>query len=308
MAGPSTALVVALVVLLTSLAALVLANSLRSQLQETQGQLEEVHGQLRDSQSELQEMQQAKDRQQKIQEAKDRQQKTAKGSAGPAESRSSTVNKSQPQDNAKDRSQTDTKDSTREGQEEQDAQGQQVATVALIQVAGGSSLSYLLLVALGLAVLASLVLVVISALGVLSGSSSGRPEAGFGGSVPSDSGTSNLESASPLEDPLGNPLEDGRWMKLVEECVEVIDELDEHLDTFDAPRREVAEHVILRLEEILGRSGVQIISNDKVFDRTRHKPDMDHGVLDNGATVSETLSPGFAVGPRVLRRARVRLK
>jgi hypothetical protein len=180
--------------------------------------------------------------------------------------------------------------------------------VALIQVAGGSSLPYLLLVALGLAVLASLLLVVISALGLLFDSSSSRFEAGFGVSAPSNSGTSNLERASPLEDSLGNPLEDGRWMKLVEECVEVIDELDEHIGSFDAPRREVAEHVILRLEEILGRSGVQVISNDKVFDRTRHKPAMDHGVLDNGVAVSETLSPGFAVGPRVLRRARVLLE
>jgi molecular chaperone GrpE (heat shock protein) len=66
--------------------------------------------------------------------------------------------------------------------------------------------------------------------------------------------------------------------------------------------------VILRLEEILGRSGVQIISNDAIFDRARHKPDADHGTVDNGAVVHETLSPGFAVGPRVLRRARVRLE
>ena len=111
--------------------------------------------------------------------------------------------------------------------------------------------------------------------------------------------TSNLGGASPLEE--------GRWMKLVEEYVEMVDELDEHMESFDAPRREVARHVILRLEEILGRSGVEIISKDTIFDRTRHKPDTDHCALDNGATVGETLSPGFAVGPRVLRRARVRL-
>ena len=111
--------------------------------------------------------------------------------------------------------------------------------------------------------------------------------------------TSNLGGASPLEE--------GRWMKLVEECVEMVDELDEHMESFDAPRREVAGHVILRLEEILGRSGVEIISNDTIFDRARHKPDADHCALDNGATVGETLSSGFAVGPRVLRRARVRL-
>ncbi len=261
MAGPSVVLVVALVVLVTSLAALLLANSLRGQLRETQGQLEEAQGQLQDSQSKLQEMQQAKDRQQKIQDARNRQQKTAKGGTGPAESQSSTVNNSQPQNNTKDRSQNDIKDSTREGQEEQDAQGQQLATLALIQGDGGSSLSYLLLVALGLAVLASLVLVVISALTVLFGSRPGKSGTGFGASNPSHSGTSNLERASPLEDPLGNPLEnpldEGRWMKLVEACVEVVDELDEHLGSFDAPRREVAGHVILRLEEILGRSGVR---------------------------------------------------
>jgi len=97
-------------------------------------------------------------------------------------------------------------------------------------------------------------------------------------------------------------------MKLVEECVEVIDELDEHMGSFDAPRREVAGHVLLRLEEILGRSGVEIISNDAVFDRARHKPDAGHAATDNGAAVRETLSPGFVVGPRVLRRARVQLE
>ena len=96
-------------------------------------------------------------------------------------------------------------------------------------------------------------------------------------------------------------------MKLVEECVEVVDELEEHMDSFDAPRREVARHVILRLEEILRRSGVEIISNDSIFNRARHKPDTNHAATDDGAAVRETLSPGFAVGPRVLRRARVRL-
>ena len=111
--------------------------------------------------------------------------------------------------------------------------------------------------------------------------------------------TSNFGGASPLEE--------GRWMKLVEECVEIVDELVEHMGSFDAPRREVAGHVILRLEEILGRSGVEIISNDTIFDRARHKPDADHSALDNSTTVGQILSPGFAVEPRVLRRARVRL-
>ena len=92
-------------------------------------------------------------------------------------------------------------------------------------------------------------------------------------------------------------------MNLVEECVKVIHELDEHMDSFDAPRRAVAGHVLLRLEEILGRSAVEILSNDTVFDRARHKPYADHAATFNGAAVRETHSPGFVVGPRVLRRA-----
>jgi len=180
--------------------------------------------------------------------------------------------------------------------------------LAVMQGDGDSSLPYLLLLILGLVVLASLVLVVISALTLRFGSRSGRSEAGFGASALSHSGTSNLERARPLEDPPGDPLEDGRWMKLVEECVEVVDELDEHMDSFDAPRREVAGHMLLRLEEILGRSGVEIISNDATFDRARHKPYSTHAVTDNGAAIQQTLSPGFAVGSRVLRRARVQVE
>ena len=173
--------------------------------------------------------------------------------------------------------------------------------LAGLQGDGSSSLPYLLLLTLGLVVLASLVLVVISALTLMyGGSRSDRYGVGSGTWTPSKTETSNLERASPVQD--------GHWMKLVEECVEVVDELDEHMGSFDAPRRELAGHVLLRLEEILRRSGVGIISNDKVFDRARHKPDTEHAATDNGAAVRETLSPGFVVGPRVLRRARVQLE
>ncbi len=94
-AVPSITLVVALVMLFASLAALLLANSLRGQLQETRGQLEEAQAQLQDARSELQ----------KTQEAKNPQQKTDKGGAGPAVKQPGTVNKSQPQDSAKNQSQ-----------------------------------------------------------------------------------------------------------------------------------------------------------------------------------------------------------
>jgi len=274
-AGTSITLVVALVMLFTSLAALVLANSLRSQLEETQGQLQ-------DTQSELEQMQ----------AAMDRQQKTAKGGIGPAAKQPDPVNKSQSQDSTTSRSQAP-KSLTPEGQ------NQQRMVLLGMQENENSSFPYLLLLALGLMVLASLALVVLSGLTLLFGGS--RPgRSGPGAVTPFHTETSNLAPASPLED--------GRWMKLVEECVGVVDEIDEHMGSFDVPRREVAGHVMLRLEEILGRSGVEIISNDAIFERTRHKPDADHSAADDGAVVRETLSPGFAVGPRVIRRARVRLE
>jgi len=278
-AMPAITLAVALVMLFASLGALLLTNSLRNQLEESQAQLQ-------DARSELQ----------KSEDAKNPQQKTNKGGAGPTGNQPGPVNKSLPQDSTKDQAQ-DLKSPTREGL----GQKQQQAMLIGIQADAGSSLPSLLLLVVGLVVLASLVLVVISALALLSGGvRSGRAGAGSEAARPSRTETSAVGPAGPLED--------GRWMKLVEECVEVVDELDEHMGSFDPQRREVAGHVIMRLEEILGRSGVEIISNDAIFDRARHKPDADHAGTDNGAAVRETLSPGFAVGPRVLRRARVQLE
>ena len=53
------------------------------------------------------------------------------------------------------------------------------------------------------------------------------------------------------ESPHAEPLDNRPWLKLVEENVALFDELDRHRADFDAPRREVADHVICRLQEIL---------------------------------------------------------
>ncbi len=157
--------------------------------------------------------------------------------------------------------------------------------------------NYILLYAFGLAVAASLALISIAVLALFSS-----------GSEPVETGT-----GSPLAFPEASrpdptdELRNAPWMSLVEGCVDVVDELDRHATSFDAPRRELAEHVTIRLEEALGRSGVEIIAGESAFDRMRHKPVAGgHGSVP-GAPVFETLSPGFAVGRRVLRRARVRL-
>ncbi len=97
--GSSIILVVALVTLIASLAALLLANSLRGQLKETRGQLQDAQGEL-----------------QQMQAAKDLQQKTAKAGAGAGGSQPGTVTQGQPPDNTHDRSQ-DPKSSTRQGQD-----------------------------------------------------------------------------------------------------------------------------------------------------------------------------------------------
>jgi hypothetical protein len=105
-----------------------------------------------------------------------------------------------------------------------------------------------------------------------------------------------------------SPPDNRRWIRLAEGCVEIIDELDQNADGFDAPRRELAEHVALRLEETLERSGVEVIKDEVNFDSARHRSVPGGAEPPTGATISKTLNPGFAVGPQVLRRARVRVE
>lgn len=105
-----------------------------------------------------------------------------------------------------------------------------------------------------------------------------------------------------------SPPIDKPWIDLVEECVGIVKDLDRHMSGFDPARQELADHVILSLAEGLERAGVDIISDDETFDRKRHEPAEAKSRTAPGATVVETLSPGFAVGRRVLRRARVRVE
>ncbi len=103
-------------------------------------------------------------------------------------------------------------------------------------------------------------------------------------------------------------LDNERWVDLAEECVDMVDELDRTMARFDPEKQELADHVIWRLAEVLERSGVELISDDTAFDSKRHKPEKATSRTASGATISEILTPGFAVGRRVLRRARVRVE
>jgi uncharacterized tellurite resistance protein B-like protein len=114
-------------------------------------------------------------------------------------------------------------------------------------------------------------------------------------------------SSAPTSDTY-NLLDNKPWVDLAEGSVELLDELDRQMPHFDSARQELADHVILRLEEVLQRSGVDVISEETVFDRSRHKLARADPQIAPGAIVTKTLSPGFAIGPRVLRRARVQVE
>jgi len=92
--------------------------------------------------------------------------------------------------------------------------------------------------------------------------------------------------------------------KVAECCVRLFDELDKNMEDFDQGKRELAEHVMARIEVILESAGVEAIEGEVAFDRMRHEPDKSTA---NGAEIAETISPGFSLGQRVLRRARVRI-
>jgi hypothetical protein len=132
---------------------------------------------------------------------------------------------------------------------------------------------------------------------------------------PTASGTEE-SSSSPALSPSGpasetderpDLLRNAPWLKLVEECVELVDELDHQQEKLDPPRRDLADHMMCRLQEILERAGVQTIVDEPVFDRRRHQPARAGSRAEPGLPIAETLSPGFAVGIRILRRARVQI-
>lgn len=104
-----------------------------------------------------------------------------------------------------------------------------------------------------------------------------------------------------------NLLDNLPWLGLVEECVELEDELAGLLEHMDAASQHVVDHTILRLQEVLERAGVEIITNESAFNRVRHKAVPAQPIPAPRTAINATLRPGFAVGSRVLRRARVRV-
>lgn len=102
------------------------------------------------------------------------------------------------------------------------------------------------------------------------------------------------------------PLDNKPWLNLVERCVALFDELDGLFPAGD-PRQETANHVMYRLREILALSGVEVIDRDTIYDVHRHRLETPDTGIAPGAPIVRIISPGFAIGTRVLRPARVRV-
>lgn len=97
-----------------------------------------------------------------------------------------------------------------------------------------------------------------------------------------------------------------RWIALAERCVVLFSEMELHSPAFEPGCREIANYTCARLQQILEQSGVEIIVGEATFDNQRHQ--VEYPLCGAaGAPIEETLSPGFAVQQRILRRARVRL-
>lgn len=123
------------------------------------------------------------------------------------------------------------------------------------------------------------------------------------------SGSALIEPRVSLEQGDGDDrLENARWLKLVKECIEFIDNLEKKSTHMDPPRQELAEYVFSHMAEILERSGVDLIVEDFAFDERLHRPDPAVRRVPPGTAIEYIYSPGFVVGSLVLRRARVRLK
>ncbi|MEJ2887955.1 nucleotide exchange factor GrpE [Actinomycetospora aeridis] len=120
-------------------------------------------------------------------------------------------------------------------------------------------------------------------------------------------GANETPAGGPAEDPVTPAAPpDGQWVDLAKSCVDLFDELDRSVGEEGEGSAE-AEHVMLRLAEILERSGVEIIDGEVAFDRRRHR-NIDPTVrAATEAPLTETVRPGFAIGSRILRQARVRV-
>jgi len=136
-------------------------------------------------------------------------------------------------------------------------------------------------------------------------------EAGDSGVIqPVESGRTEIKPRVAPEwndDDLDYTVRNQPWVKLVEDCTDLYSEIIDRLECYDESQLELAHHILNRLVEILERNRVEIVARDEVFDQMRHIPAEKSWQVLPGARILETVSPGFIIGPRVLRKAVVKV-
>jgi hypothetical protein len=103
-----------------------------------------------------------------------------------------------------------------------------------------------------------------------------------------------------------NGTEDERRNLLIQECTDLMNELDTFHTKADENNRQLIEHTLSRLENALDRTGVERIENESRFDIVRHRADFGKRI-PQGAPISETIRPGYLLKNRVIRRALVKV-
>ena len=99
----------------------------------------------------------------------------------------------------------------------------------------------------------------------------------------------------------------GPYCQLAEDCADLLNEYDTMLPRMNDAVKPFAENVVDRIQEILERNGLEVISGESAFDIIRHKPEPVKNV-PQGTPILETLAPGLTLKEKVLRRAKVRVE
>ena len=93
------------------------------------------------------------------------------------------------------------------------------------------------------------------------------------------------------------------WVSFVAECSDLYDDLEHLKKQLPTEQSQQIEHVCDRLLGIFERSDVEVIRGKVPFDRYYHLPIEKESIQQEQPI--EIVSPGLAIGRRVLRRAQV---
>lgn len=98
----------------------------------------------------------------------------------------------------------------------------------------------------------------------------------------------------------------GSLFKVVRDCADLLNQLEETADKLDEGARPLAEHVRVTLQEIIERAGGTRLENEPAFDVARHQA-VPVSRVKQGTPILATIEPGYLYDGRIIKRARVRV-